>query len=226
MQINADQLTRHLERGLAASLCRERRRAAADRRVLRADPRARRATATSAASNTAGPGFDWDQLRTASQSLSLFAERRLFELRLRPGGPATPAPSCWPTTAHAAGRHRAAGRDRQARQGAARQRVDGCARSGRRGGDGVAAGRGALSRLAGPAAQGPRAHGSSRGWSSCLPGTWRATCWPRPRRSISWRCWSAADRGARRCRGQSCRQRPIQHLCTGRCRARRGCPGG
>jgi DNA polymerase-3 subunit delta len=34
---------------------------------------------------TVEPGFDWDQLRMASRLLSLFAERRLLELRL-PGG--------------------------------------------------------------------------------------------------------------------------------------------
>lgn len=32
-------------------------------------------------------GFDWDQLRTSTQSLSLFAERRLIELRLPTGKP-------------------------------------------------------------------------------------------------------------------------------------------
>jgi DNA polymerase-3 subunit delta len=32
-------------------------------------------------------GFDWDELRQATQSLSLFAERRLFELRLPTGKP-------------------------------------------------------------------------------------------------------------------------------------------
>src|SRR5450631_3041970 len=31
--------------------------------------------------------FDWDQLRQAIQSLSLFAERRLFELRMPSGKP-------------------------------------------------------------------------------------------------------------------------------------------
>ena len=32
-------------------------------------------------------GFDWDSLRTSAQSLSLFAERRLFELRMPTGKP-------------------------------------------------------------------------------------------------------------------------------------------
>jgi DNA polymerase-3 subunit delta len=36
---------------------------------------------------TVEPGFDWDQLRTATQSLSLFAERRLIELRVPSGKP-------------------------------------------------------------------------------------------------------------------------------------------
>jgi DNA polymerase-3 subunit delta len=88
MQINADQLARHLERGLAplylvsgdeplqVEECGDaiRRRAEAggcsERSVFRVEP-----------------GFDWDGLRTATQSLSLFTERRLIELRLPAGRP-------------------------------------------------------------------------------------------------------------------------------------------
>lgn len=36
---------------------------------------------------TVEPGFDWSELRAATQSLSLFAERRLLELRLPSGRP-------------------------------------------------------------------------------------------------------------------------------------------
>lgn len=88
MQINADQLARQLERGLAplylvsgdeplqVEECGDaiRRRAEADgcseRSVFMVEP-----------------GFDWDGLRTATQSLSLFADRRLIELRLPTGRP-------------------------------------------------------------------------------------------------------------------------------------------
>jgi DNA polymerase III subunit delta len=88
MQINADQLARHLERGLAplylvsgdeplqVEECGDaiRRHAEAggcsERSVFRVEP-----------------GFDWDGLRTATQSLSLFTERRLIELRLPTGRP-------------------------------------------------------------------------------------------------------------------------------------------
>lgn len=88
MPINADQLARHLERGLApfylvsgdeplqidecAAAIRQRavEQGYAERSVFNVEP-----------------GFDWDRLRTASQSLSLFAERRLIELRLPTGRP-------------------------------------------------------------------------------------------------------------------------------------------
>ena len=88
MQINADQLARHLERALApfylvsgdeplqVDEC-----AAAIRRRAQAAGYDERSTFTVEAS------FDWDQLRTATQSLSLFAERRLIELRLPTGRP-------------------------------------------------------------------------------------------------------------------------------------------
>lgn len=88
MQINADQLTRHLERALApfylvsgdepmqVDEC-----AAAIRRRAQASGCSERSAFTVEA------GFDWDQLRAATQSLSLFAERRLIELRLPTGRP-------------------------------------------------------------------------------------------------------------------------------------------
>ncbi len=88
MQINADQLARHLERGpapfylisgdepLQADEC-----AGAIRRCAQA------AGCSECSVFTVEPGFDWDGLRTATQSLSLFAERRLIELRLPTGRP-------------------------------------------------------------------------------------------------------------------------------------------
>ena len=87
MQINADQLARHLERGLAPAYV-----VSGDEPLLIVECcaliRARAvADGYERSLYTAGPGFDWDQLRTASQSLSLFAERRLFELRLPTGRP-------------------------------------------------------------------------------------------------------------------------------------------
>jgi len=88
MQINADQLARHLERGLAplylvsgdeplqVEECRD-----AIRR------RAEAAGCSERSVFTVEPGFDWDGLRTATQSLSLFAERRFIELRVPTGRP-------------------------------------------------------------------------------------------------------------------------------------------
>lgn len=87
MQINADQLARQLERGLAPVYI-----VSGDEPLL-IDECCALIRARAAADGyerslyTAGPGFDWDGLRTASQSLSLFAERRLFELRLPTGRP-------------------------------------------------------------------------------------------------------------------------------------------
>jgi len=88
MSISPEQLARQLERGLApvylvsgdepllVDECSEAIRAAArsaghgERQVL-----------------TVEPGFDWDSLTLSTQSLSLFAERRLLELRLPTGRP-------------------------------------------------------------------------------------------------------------------------------------------
>ena len=88
MQINADQLARQLERGLAPLYL------VSGDEPLQVDEcsKAIRRRAENAGCNercvfTAGPGFDWDGLRAATQSLSLFAERRLIELNLSTGRP-------------------------------------------------------------------------------------------------------------------------------------------
>jgi DNA polymerase-3 subunit delta len=88
MQINADQLARQLERGLVPFYL------VSGDEPLQVDECAkaiRRMAETAGCVErsvfTAGPGFDWDGLRTATQSLSLFAERRLVELRLPTGRP-------------------------------------------------------------------------------------------------------------------------------------------
>lgn len=88
MQINADQLARQLERGLAPFYL------VSGDEPLQVDEctKAIRHLAETAGCIersvfTAGTGFDWDGLRTATQSLSLFAERRLVELRLPTGRP-------------------------------------------------------------------------------------------------------------------------------------------
>jgi DNA polymerase-3 subunit delta len=88
MQINPDQLTRHLERGLAPLYL-----VSGDEplQVEECGDAIRRRSEAGGCSErsvfTVEPGFDWDGLRTASQSLSLFAERRLIELRLPTGRP-------------------------------------------------------------------------------------------------------------------------------------------
>ena len=88
MQINADQLVRQLERGLAPLYL-----VSGDEPLQVeecGDAIRRRAEAAGCSERsvfTVEPGFDWDGLRTATQSLSLFAERRLIELRLPTGRP-------------------------------------------------------------------------------------------------------------------------------------------
>jgi DNA polymerase-3 subunit delta len=88
MQINADQLARQLERGLAPLYL-----VSGDEplQVEESSSAIRRRAETGGCSErsvfTVEPGFDWDGLRTATQSLSLFAERRLIELRLPTGRP-------------------------------------------------------------------------------------------------------------------------------------------
>jgi DNA polymerase-3 subunit delta len=88
MPVNPEQLTRQLARGLAplylvsgdeplqVEECGD-----AIRRRAEADGCSERSVFT------VEPGFDWDGLRTATQSLSLFAERRLIELRVPTGRP-------------------------------------------------------------------------------------------------------------------------------------------
>jgi len=88
MQINSDQLARQLERGLAPLYL-----VSGDEPLQVeecGDAIRRRAEAGGCSERsvfTVEPGFDWDGLRTATQSLSLFAERRLIELRLPAGRP-------------------------------------------------------------------------------------------------------------------------------------------
>jgi DNA polymerase III subunit delta len=88
MQINADQLARQLERGLAPLYL-----VSGDEplQVEECGDAIRRSAEAGGCSErsvfTVEPGFDWDGLRTATQSLSLFAERRLIELRLPTGRP-------------------------------------------------------------------------------------------------------------------------------------------
>lgn len=88
MQINADQLARQLERGLAPLYL-----VSGDEPLQVeecGDAIRRRAEAGGCSERsvfTVEHGFDWDGLRTATQSLSLFAERRLIELRVPTGRP-------------------------------------------------------------------------------------------------------------------------------------------
>ncbi len=88
MQVNADQLLRQLERGLAPLYL-----VSGDEplQVEECGDAIRRRAETGGCSErsvfTVEPGFDWDGFRTASRSLSLFAERRLIELRLPAGRP-------------------------------------------------------------------------------------------------------------------------------------------
>jgi len=88
MQINADQLARQLERGLAPLYL-----VSGDEplQVEECGDAIRRCAEANGCNErsvfTVEPGFDWDGLRTATQSLSLFAERRLIELRVPTGRP-------------------------------------------------------------------------------------------------------------------------------------------
>jgi DNA polymerase III subunit delta len=88
LRLNADQLPAALARGLAGMYL-----VSGDEPLLVGEA----ADAIRAAARAAGyadrsvffidRGFAWDELRHASQSLSLFAERRLFELRMPSGKP-------------------------------------------------------------------------------------------------------------------------------------------
>ena len=86
MRLNADQLPQALGRGLAAIYL-----VSGDEPLLVGEA----VDAIRAAARGAGyadrtvlfidRSFDWNELRQAAQSLSLFAERRLFELRMPTG---------------------------------------------------------------------------------------------------------------------------------------------
>jgi DNA polymerase III subunit delta len=88
LRLNAEQLPAALSRGLASAYL-----ISGDEPLLADEA----ADAIRAAARAAGyadrrvfaidRGFSWDDLRHASQSLSLFAERRLFELRMPSGKP-------------------------------------------------------------------------------------------------------------------------------------------
>ncbi len=88
MQVNPDQLVAQLRRGLAPVYF-----VHGDEPLLVRDAAdAIRAAAVAAGFadrqvHTVEAGFDWDDLLTASRNLSLFAERRLIELRLPTGKP-------------------------------------------------------------------------------------------------------------------------------------------
>lgn len=87
MQLNPEQLARQLERALAPAYV------VSGEEPLLVEECCSAIRARAAADGyersvyAAGPGFDWDQLRTDSRSMSLFAERRLIELRLPTGRP-------------------------------------------------------------------------------------------------------------------------------------------
>jgi len=88
VRLNADQLNQSLARGMAGAYL-----VSGEEPLLVGEA----ADAIRAAARAAGyaersvffidKSFDWDELRQATQSLSLFAERRLFELRLPTGKP-------------------------------------------------------------------------------------------------------------------------------------------
>ncbi|MFN2348709.1 MAG: DNA polymerase III subunit delta [Thioalkalivibrio sp.] len=90
MRLKPEQLARHLEQGLAAVYLFSgdeplQLMEAAD--AVRAAARARGFTEREVF--TADKGFDWGALSAASDSLSLFAEQRILELRLPTGKPGT-----------------------------------------------------------------------------------------------------------------------------------------
>ncbi|HSO99847.1 MAG TPA: DNA polymerase III subunit delta, partial [Thioalkalivibrio sp.] len=90
MRLKPDQLSRHLEQGLASVYLFSgdeplQLMEAAD--AVRAAARARGFTEREVF--TADKGFDWGALSAASDSLSLFAEQRILELRLPTGKPGT-----------------------------------------------------------------------------------------------------------------------------------------
>lgn len=88
MQINPEQLGRHLERGLAPVwLVSGDEALLVDECAAAIRARAQKDGFGERQRLTVEPGFDWDSLTASTQSLSLFAERRLIELRLPTGRP-------------------------------------------------------------------------------------------------------------------------------------------
>lgn len=86
MPLNPEQLARSLERGLKpAYLVSGDEPLLVDECAALIRARAARDGFSERQVLTVEPGFDWDAMRFSSQSLSLFAERRLLELRM-PGG--------------------------------------------------------------------------------------------------------------------------------------------
>lgn len=88
MQIKPEQLERQLERGLAPLWL-----VSGDEPLLLDEcgeairAHARKAGYTERTVYTVEPGFEWELLRNAAQSMSLFAEKQLIELRLPTGKP-------------------------------------------------------------------------------------------------------------------------------------------
>lgn len=88
MQINADQLTSHLKRGLAPVYFVYGEESLLVEESCQAIREAARAAGyLDRQSLTVESGFDWNGLYASTQSLSLFSERRLIELRLPTGKP-------------------------------------------------------------------------------------------------------------------------------------------
>ena len=95
MKINANQLTSHLQKNLALCyLVTGDEHLLVDEALDAIRGAAREQGFVSRELHIASQGFDWDQLRNSSANLSLFAEKRIIELRLptgkpgRTGGPA------------------------------------------------------------------------------------------------------------------------------------------
>ena len=88
MQISVDQLARQLERTLAPFyLLSGDEPLQVDECAAAIRQRAQAAGYSERTTFTVEPGFDWDALHASTQSLSLFAERRMIELRLPTGRP-------------------------------------------------------------------------------------------------------------------------------------------
>lgn len=88
MKISANQLTSHLKKSLASCyLVSGDEHLLVDEALDAIRRTARERGFTSRESYAATTGFDWTQLRNASANLSLFAEKRIIELRLPTGKP-------------------------------------------------------------------------------------------------------------------------------------------